>query len=222
MRSSVCSLTAPGAVMPTAPTRQLRVLLADGRRSKLDAVARIVTRLGHVVIAKETDIAAVAALSEREHVDVAIVIVGESGDRALALIGKIVREATCPVIALLDVEDPAFIHQAARRGVFAYITNGDADDQQFEASIDIVLHRFAEYHDLEGAFGRRALTERAKGILMERHSIDDQAAFNLLRERSRHQNRKLIDVAQAVIDTQPLLPRRADTSTAPGNPLADS
>ena len=208
--------------MPPAPTRQLRVLLADGRRSKLEAVARIVTRLGHAVVAKETDIATVAALSEREPVDVAIVIVGESGDHALALIGKIVREATCPVIALLDVEDPAFIHQAARRGVFAYITNGEADDQQFEASIDIVLHRFAEYHDLEGAFGRRALTERAKGILMERHSIDEEAAFNMLRERSRHQNRKLIDIVQAILDTQPLLPRRADTSTPAGNPLADS
>ena len=38
-----------------------------------------------------------------------------------------------------------------------------------------MLRRFAEYHDLEGAFGRRALTERAKGILMERHSVDESA-----------------------------------------------
>lgn len=43
-------------------------------------------------------------------------------------------------------------------------------------SLDIVLRRFAEYHDLEGAFGRRAITERAKGILMERHSVDDATA----------------------------------------------
>jgi AmiR/NasT family two-component response regulator len=197
--------------MPPEPTRQLRVLLADGRRSKLDAVARSVTRLGHVVIAKETDIATVAALSEREPVDVAIVVVGESGEHALALIGKLVQEAACPVIALLDVEDTAFIHQAARRGVFAYITTGDADDQQFEASFEIVLHRFAEYHDLEGAFGRRALTERAKGVLMERHSIDEETAFEMLREHSRRHNRKLVDIAQAVLDTQPLLPGRADT-----------
>ena len=48
----------------------------------------------------------------------------------------------------------------------------------------IVLRRFAEYHDLEGAFGRRALTERAKGILMERHSIDEDRAFEMLREPS--------------------------------------
>ena len=57
-----------------------------------------------------------------------------------------------------------------------------------------MLRRFAEYHDLEGAFGRRAITERAKGILMERHSIDEAAAFELLREHSRSANRKLVDI----------------------------
>ena len=43
-----------------------------------------------------------------------------------------------------------------------------------QSAIDIVLRRFAEYHDLEGAFARTAVTERAKGILMERHGIDEQ------------------------------------------------
>ena len=54
--------------------------------------------------------------------------------------------------------------------MFAHINDGDVEDWQ--SSIDIVLRRFAEFHDLEGAFGRRALIERAKGILMERHSTD--------------------------------------------------
>ena len=63
-----------------------------------------------------------------------------------------------------------------------------------------MLRRFAEYQDLEGAFGRRALTERAKGILMERHSTDEDAAFGMLRDQSRSANRKLIDLAGAVVD----------------------
>jgi hypothetical protein len=62
------------------------------------------------------------------------------------------------------------------------------------------LRRFSEYHDLEGAFGRRAVTERAKGILTERHSIDEPAAFEMLREHARSTNRKLVDVASAVVD----------------------
>jgi hypothetical protein len=78
-------------------------------------------------------------------------------------------------------------------------------------SIDIVLRRFAEYHDLEGAFGRRAITERAKGILMERHSIDEMATFEMLRDHARGANRKLIDIAAAVVDGHPLLPKQSES-----------
>lgn len=104
--------------------------------------------------------------------------------------------------------DPAFVREASKREVFAHISDDDVDDWQ--SSIDIVLRRFAEYHDLEGAFGRRALTERAKGILMERHSINEEAAFAMLRERSRADNRKLIDLAAAVVDGRRLLPKHPE------------
>ncbi len=115
------------------------------------------------------------------------------------------REAACPVIALLHAPDPAFVREASKRGIFAQINDSDVEDWQ--SSIDIVLRRFAEYHDLEGAFGRRATIERAKGILMERHSINEQDAFELLRKQSRSANRKLIDLAAAVVDGHPLLPK---------------
>jgi response regulator NasT len=191
----------------------LRVLLANERPEHLEETARVIERLGHVVTARETDIAAVAALTEVGIFDVAVVSVGEDTEHALDLIGRIVREANCPVIAILDVEDAAFIHQAAKRGVFAYITPSEARDDQLASAIDVVLARFTEFHDLEGAFGRRALTERAKGILMERHSIDEDIAFLLLRDESRKTNRKLIEVAQAVIGARALLPDNAADST---------
>ena len=68
-----------------------------------------------------------------------------------------------------------------------------------------MLRRFAEYHELEGAFARRAVTERAKGILMERHSVDEPHAFEMLREHSRRVNRRVVDVAGAVVDGHALL-----------------
>lgn len=187
----------------------MRILLADGHEGGLDHVAQIVTRLGHTVLAKATDIGMVAVLTEREPPDVAIVVVGESSDHALEQIRRIVREATCPVIAVLRVEDAAFVEKAAKCGVFAYIADGESSDDKLESAISIVLHRFAEYHDLQGAFGRRALTERAKGILMERHAIDEDRAFAMLRDRSRSTGRKLVEIAQAVVDAQALLPDSA-------------
>jgi AmiR/NasT family two-component response regulator len=186
-------------------TEHLRVLIANERKDRLALVAPIVAALGHEVIAREIDIADVGAVTARERPDVALVGLGQSSDHALGLIEKIVQESACPVIVLLHAPDPGFVKEASKRGVFAYITDRDAEEWQ--SSIDIVLRRFAEYHDLEGAFGRRAVTERAKGILMERHSIDDERAFAMLREHARTSNRKLVDVASAVVDGHRLLPK---------------
>src|SRR5215204_7285836 len=187
-------------------TEHLRVLIANERRDRLALVAPIVASLGHEVIAREIEVEDVGAVTARERPDVALVGLGASSHHALGLIERIVREAACPVIALLHAPDPNFVKEASKRGVFAYITDADAEDWQ--SSIDIVLRRFAEYHDLEGAFGRRALTERAKGMLMERHSVDEATAFEMLRDHSRDANRKLFDVAAAVVDGHRLLPKQ--------------
>ncbi|MGZ4322352.1 MAG: ANTAR domain-containing response regulator [Solirubrobacteraceae bacterium] len=187
-------------------TEHLRVLIANEPKDRLALVAPIVVALGHEVIAREIEVADVGAVSARERPDVALVVLGESSDHALGLIEKIVQEAACPVIVLLHARHPEFVKEASKRGVFAHISDADIDDWQ--SSIDIVLRCFAEYHDLEGAFGRRALTERAKGILMERHSVDEASAFEMLRERSRTANRKLVDVATAVVDSHRLLPKQ--------------
>jgi AmiR/NasT family two-component response regulator len=185
-------------------TDHLRVLIANERQDRLALVAPIVVGLGHEVVARQIDLEDVGAVTAHERPDVALVGLGESSAHALDMIDTIVRGAACPVIVLLHARDPAFIREASKRGVFAHISDADVEDWQ--SAIDIVLRRFAEYQDLEGAFGRRALTERAKGILMERHAIDEASAFEMLREQSRTENRKLVDLAAAVVDGHRLLP----------------
>jgi AmiR/NasT family two-component response regulator len=182
----------------------LRVLIANQRSDRLDAVTTVVVSLGHEVIARSVEVSEVAAVTVRESPDVALVGLGESSDHALDLIGEIVRQASCPVIALIETDDHVFISQAAKRGVFAYITDTSRD--QLQDSIEIVLRRFAEFQNLEGAFGRRALIERAKGILMERHDTNETEAFEMLRTHARSTNRKLVDIATAVVDGHRLLP----------------
>jgi len=194
-------------------TDNLRVLIANERKDRLALVAPIVAGLGHEVIAREIDVTEVGVVTARVRPDVALVGLGKSSQHALDLIDKIVQEAACPVILLIHAPDPAFVKEASKRGIFAYIT--DSDVEEWQSSIDIVLRRFAEYHDLEGAFGRRSVTERAKGILMERHSVDEAEAFEMLRDRSRTANRKLIDIAAAVVDGHRLLPKQPKAPSQP-------
>lgn len=183
--------------------RRLRVLIANEKRDRLALLADVVGGLGHDVVAREIYVKQVAASTAREQPDVALVGLGRSTDHALGLIEEIVREAACPVIALLAGQDPAYVREAAKRGIFAYITHDEPDE--LSSAIDITLQRFAEYHQLQGAFGRRAAIEQAKGILMARNGIDADAAFAILREHSQRSGRKLSDLADAIVQSHLLL-----------------
>src|SRR6476620_2873865 len=98
--------------------KHLRVLIANERRDRLELLAQVVAGLGHDVIAREVDVGAVAAVTARERPDVALVGLGLSSQHALELIAQIVHGSSCPVIALLSAEDPVYVREAARRGVF--------------------------------------------------------------------------------------------------------
>jgi response regulator NasT len=194
--------------------RHLRVLIANERRDRLELLAQVVTGLGHEVVAREVEVEEVGAVTVYERPDVALVGFGLSSQHALELIERIVKKSTCPVIALLTAEDPAFVREAAKRGVFAYIV--DTEPAELESAIEITLSRFTEYHNLEGAFGRRAVIDQAKGILMARHGLDAEGAFAMLRDHSQRSGRKVGDVAAAVVDSHLLL-RKPEPEVAKGD-----
>ena len=184
-------------------TPALRVLIANERHDRLELLAAVVGGLGHEVVVVETDVEKVGAATKREHPDVALVGLGASSQHALELIEQISAESSCPVIALLSAEDPAFIREAANRGVFAYIV--DTVPGELQSAIDITLLRFAEYHNLQDAFQRRAVIEQAKGILMARQGIGEEKAFAMLRDQSQRSGVKLVGVAAAVVSSHQLL-----------------
>ncbi len=86
--------------------------------------------------------------------------------------------------------------------------------QSVQGAIEVALRRYREaaklagkVDQLEGALERRVIIERAKGILMERHSLDDRRAFELLREHARSSNRRVVEVALSVTEGHALLPK---------------
>jgi len=189
----------------------LRVLLADEDAGALRLTAGLVRRLGHVPIEIAVDAAAAADTIVRDDPDLSIVVVDRDDDVALDLIEEIAAFARGPVIALIDEEDAAFVAEAARRGIFAYARQ--ETPESIQAAIEIAMRRFAEQRELveqverlEGALERRTVIERAKGILMERHGLDDRAAFERLRDHARSRNRTVVGVAAAVTEGHQLLP----------------
>jgi len=178
-------------------------LIANEQAEALELLAGVIAGLGHVVIARVVDVAEVGTVTAHERPDVALVRLGPSSRHALEIIDRIVHESTCPVIALLNSDEPEYVREAAKRGVFAYIVDSTPDELQ--SAIEITLHRFAEYSNLQGAFGRRAVIEQAKGILMARNALDADAAFDVMRAHSQRGGTKIADVAAAIVDSHLLL-----------------
>lgn len=131
----------------------LRVLIANEKHDRLRLLAAVVEGLGHDVTARSVAVGEVAATTARERPDVALVGLGESSEHALELISEIVREAYCPVIAVLSAFDAPWVTEAAKRGVFAYIVDGHPEELQ--SAIDITLRRFADVQSLREAIARR-------------------------------------------------------------------
>jgi len=178
----------------------LRVLVADEDKRALDGVAAIVRSLGHEVVARATSPAGVAAAIAEDGPHIAMVKLHSDDEHALDLIEELIDVGGCPVVALLDSEDADFVSRAAARGIIAYAQ--PVDEESVKSSLEIAVRRFAELSDLgdaveelEDAISRRATIERAKGILMERHGVSDQEAFEMLRSEARSTNRRVYDVA---------------------------
>ncbi len=106
--------------MPDSEHR-LQVLIANERDDRLALVTAIVEALGHEIVGREVNVLEVGPLSRTTGAEIALVGLGLDGKDALEQIAAIVHEAACPVIALLDAADQAYVHEAAKRGVFAYV-----------------------------------------------------------------------------------------------------
>jgi AmiR/NasT family two-component response regulator len=206
MTNSVQESRAEGAA------RHLRALAADEDKQALDSLCERLEHLGHEVIGKAVGLDEVAKTIEEEEPDIALVKVLSNEGHALNLIEEIIDRSTCPVVAVLNDERPEFVGEAAERGIYAYAR--PESDEAVQAAIELAVRRHAELgrlseavDQLEGALHRRALIERAKGILMERHSIEADDAFEMLRDHARSHNEKLVDVARAVAEGHSLLPK---------------
>ena len=182
----------------------LRVLVANEDRSRLDAIVQVTEELGHAVVAREVEVAAVANHARELRPDLAVVGLHEGHtDHALGMIEEIVGEGICPVVAVVEESAPDFIGNAARSGIFAFVDTLAPD--AFRGAFDVAMRRFGAAEELEGALARRAVIERAKGILMERYAIDEQAAFERLRDQSQRTGERVVAICQALLDSHNLL-----------------
>ncbi len=195
-------------------TSGFRILAADENESTLSTIDELLAGLGHTVMAHAVSVRQAADHIAREDPDLSVVVVHHDDGHALNLIEEINEYARGPVIVLLGAHDSDFVRGAAERGIDAF-ARAQFDDE-VQGAIELAMKRHAEracltqqVEQLESALERRGTIERAKGILMERHGVDEHAAFELMRQQARRSNKRVLELALAVADGHSLLPNRA-------------
>jgi len=192
--------------------RGLKVLAADEDEQTLRETDEILADLGHTVIAHTISVAKAGEVVAREDPDLSVIVVDGDDDHALDLIEEIGSYARGPIITLVAGHESDFIARAAERGVYAFARPQFRDEVQ--GAIELALRRHGDtvrlaeqVEQLESALERRGTIERAKGILMERHGLDDRGAFELLRKQARSSNRRVVELARSVTESHALLPK---------------
>lgn len=116
-----------------------------------------------------------------------------------------------PIVLFTEDRESATIQAAIKAGVSAYIVAG-MQPERLQPILDVAIARFEQdralREELKTAQSRlveRKLVERAKGILMQQKGVSEDEAFRLMRKLAMDRNRKLLDVAQQVIDVSDLL-----------------
>jgi two-component system, response regulator / RNA-binding antiterminator len=141
-----------------------------------------------------------------------IIVDAESDARdALEHVVVATREARRPIVMFTNDNDTTHVKDAVAAGVSAYIVAGLAPER-IRPILDVAMARFEheqglrrEIQEAKGELQERKVIDRAKGLLMQRQNLSEQAAYDKLRKTAMDKGLKLADVAQRMLDVADLL-----------------
>jgi len=116
-----------------------------------------------------------------------------------------------PIVLFTEDRDNVTIQAALKAGVSAYIVAGMQPDR-LQPILDVAVARFeqdralrAELRDTQDKLAERKLIERAKGLVMKQKNVDEDEAYRVMRKLAMDRNRKLLEIAQQIIDVSELM-----------------
>lgn len=121
------------------------------------------------------------------------------------------RALARPIAMFVDQSDAELTAAAVDAGVSAYIVDG-LTKKRIKPVLDLAVRRFQafarlqqELHEAKSALADRAVIDKAKAILSKRRGLDEPAAYALLRSHAMSTNRRIAEVAEAIVTSDALL-----------------
>ena len=202
---------APAAAMNSRPLAPLVVLLIDSDPERAKLVEQGLATNSVVKMAPSAGGPELLAMIGELQPDV-IIIDCDSPDRdTLESLRTVARHNPKPIVMFVEEGDGELAREAVRAGVSAYIVDGLAPSR-VQSVIDVAIERFRLVDALHKELAKsredlaaRKVIERAKGILMEKRSMSEGAAYEAMRSMAMNQGKSLKEIAESVISVTSLL-----------------
>jgi response regulator NasT len=189
----------------------LRILIADDESLRVMSLKGQLESLGHKVIAEASNGKEAVRLAEELRPDMAILDIKMPEMDGIEAAQKITAARAIPIILLTAYSERELAERAAIANVSAYLMK-PISEQDLLPAIALAVSRFKEFQslhqevdDLRDALETRKLVERAKGILMRRLNLTEEEAFRRMQRRSQNENKRLGEIAQAIITADGML-----------------
>jgi len=182
-----------------------RIILAED-----DSVIRMdlkeeLQRQGYLVVGDVGDGESAVNLTRELRPDLVVMDIRMPEMDGISAAEILTREKLAPVVLLTAFSDEELIERARNAGVVHYVTK-PWRDRDLKPAIEIALSRFGEFREMEGRvkdledhLATRKVVEKAKGVLMQKHSITEQEAFRRIQKASMNNRKSMKDVAEAIL-----------------------
>lgn len=148
---------------------------------------------------------------ERMAPDVVLMDLGSPSRDTLEEMLAVSRALARPIAMFVDHSDETMIGAAIDAGISAYVVDG-LRKERVKPVLDLAIRRFnafarmqTELDEAKSALAERKIIDRAKSILMESRNLSEPDAYALLRSTAMNQNRRIADVAEALVTAHNLL-----------------
>lgn len=185
----------------------LRIVIADNESIIRMDLKEILENAGHTVVGEAVDGVKAVELTRKYKPDLVIMDIQMPELDGIAASKIISNEKIAPVLLLTAFSQKEIVDKAKESGVLAYLVKPVKETNLFPA-MEIAVSRFAEFLQLENEFEdlkesleSRKILDRAKGILMDVHSLSESEAYRKIQQYSMAKRKSIREVAQAIVDS---------------------
>lgn len=187
-----------------APTR---VVIADDEPIIRMGLREMLLEQGYAVVGEATDGQMAIDVARETRPDVVVMDIRMPGVDGIAAAGILTAERIAPIILITAYYDRELVERARDAGVFSYVRK-PFNETQLVPQIELALARFAEFQalvkeagDARAAMETRKIVERAKGVLMKAHNLDEAEAYRRIQRMSMNSRRPMREIAEAILMT---------------------